>query len=763
MKRTIISIAAAVLLSTAVAYSAPKGAERVAQQKMGELTQLIKTAESKGINTLKERTALRTAEIFLEYAAWDDKNVEANTAHFAKVGRYKKEAAKYAKLLPDFERDEIVKMMESSIEELGRVVSGETTRRPSPQIDWSKISIEGDQVLFEGNPVFLTDWTWKPDSKRYTEYFGDMDGHLISPSIVTATGGITPKAASDIKAKPSGSAGMIFIGHTSMPKWATDQDPTLKEGAGKKYVMYDINNPLGRDVVSSMISKSVPLMAGNNYTKLGYMLANEPHWISTKDSYAWGEISQLAVVDFKVWLEQKHGSIKELNKVWGTKYKSFDDVEHTPYVEKEQIGTPQYYDFVKYNMVRVSDWFHHLDTELKKADPEAKSHIKIMPDMWSENPKDNGLDLETLTRMSDIIGNDASTTAHLTWGAKQWWEADYSFNWRELCMGYDFMKSVSPNKIIFNSEGHLITTNKYRNLYETPEYIRMNYWLAHIHGMNVMRSWYWARTEDGSSKGNDESTGYAASNNHQPRVVNEVHATTIDLNSVSKEITEFQRQRKSIRLFYSNAAAINNATQMDDLFAVYEMLYFEGSPIGFATEGIIKNNPHTEWDAIVVARTKSVTRSEVEALQSYLDAGGVVILDGESLKVDEYGRPLNAKLNPSKGELIMIDGWKAAKSQVIAQLRACKNLPPLSLKETNEGKKKGVMWRMIKGTKPNTFILSVVNMGKGAATIEISHRSFKTRKIGKVANYLTGEELDAKIDMPLYQTLLLEVSIEAVK
>ncbi|MFI3305576.1 MAG: beta-galactosidase [Rikenellaceae bacterium] len=763
MKRAIITLAAAVVLSTSAALSAPKGAERSAAQKMEQLTALIKTAESKGINTLKERTALRTAEIFLEYAAWDEKNVETNTAHFAKVGRYKKEAAKYAELLPEFEREEIVKMMASSIEELGRVMNGETIRRPSPQIDWSKISVEGDQVLFDGNPVFLTDWTWKPNSKRYTEYFGDMDGHLISPSIVTATGGVTPKSASDIKAKPTGSAGMVFIGHTSMPKWAKEQDATLMEGAGKKYVMYDINNPLGREVASTMISKSAPLMAGNNYTKLGYMLANEPHWISTKGAYAWGEWSTRAVADFKLWLERKHGSIKSLNKVWGTDYKSFEAIDIAPYVEKEQIATPQYYDFVTYNMVRVSEWFHHLDSELKKADPEAKSHIKIMPDMWSENPKDNGLDLEELTRMSDIIGNDASSTAHLTWGAKQWWEADYSFNWRELCMGYDFMKSVSPNKIIFNSEGHLITTNKYRNLYETPEYIRMNYWLAHLHGMNVMRSWYWARTEDGASKGNDESTGYAGSNNHQPRVVNEVHATTIDLNSVSKEITEFQRQRKSIRLFYSNTAAINNATQMDDLFALYELLYFDGSPIGFATAGIINNNPHTEWDAIVVARTKSTTRSEVEALQSYLDAGGVVILDQESLKVDEYGRPLDLKLNASKGELIMVDGWRAAKPQVIAQLRKSGNMPQITIKETNTAKKKGVMWRVIKGTKPNTFLLSLVNMGKGDATVEISHRSFKTRHIDEVANYLTGEAISTTVEMDLHQTLLLEINVSAKK
>ncbi|MFI3324244.1 MAG: beta-galactosidase [Rikenellaceae bacterium] len=762
--KLIISLILAIAISISLVYAAPVNVQQQAKERIEQLSKLIKVAEAEGINTLKERTALRTAEIFMEYAAWDEVNIATNTKHFAKVARYKKEAAEYAALLPDFEREEIVKMMDSSIIELSRVISGEIIRRESPQIDWSQITIEADQVLYEGKPVFLTDWTWKPNTPAYTEYFGAMDGTLISPMIVTEDFGITERAESELKTKESGEAGMIFIGHSSMPEWAKMQDPTLSDGPGIKYVMYDINNPLGHKVDKAMIAGSVPYMAGKNYTKLGYMLCNEPHWISTKGSYAAGALSDRAIEDFKLWLRGKHGSIEVLNSIWNTSYTDFSQITIAEnMVEAHQIGTPLYYDFVTYNMARVSRWFHMLDDEVKKADPEAKTHIKIMPDMWSDNPKDNGLDLEELTRMSDIIGNDASTAAHLTWGAKQWWEVNYSFNWRELCMGYDFMKSVSPDKIIFNSEGHLLTTNKYRNLHETPQYARMNYWLAHIHGLNVIRSWYWARKEDGSSRGSDTSTGYAGSNNHQPRIVNEVHATTIDLNSVATEITEFQRQRKSIRLFYSFSAAINNATQMDDLFEVYEMLYFEGSPIGFATQGIIENNPHDQWDAIIVARTKSAKRSEVEVLQDYLDGGGTVIIDSESLKVDEYGMPLDVALKASHGKLIEIDAWSEAKAEFANQLLISGNLPQLTVTEINEALHKGVMWRVISSDKTNTFILSMVNMGCGTANIEIQHRDTDTHQISAVTNYLTGEKLKSTIEMNLHQTLLLEIKITEIE
>ncbi|MFR9592861.1 MAG: hypothetical protein SNG27_10810, partial [Rikenellaceae bacterium] len=47
-----------------------------AQQKMEELRGVIAKAKRKKINTLKEETALRSAEIFMDYADWDEQNYE---------------------------------------------------------------------------------------------------------------------------------------------------------------------------------------------------------------------------------------------------------------------------------------------------------------------------------------------------------------------------------------------------------------------------------------------------------------------------------------------------------------------------------------------------------------------------------------------------------------------------------------------------------------------------------------------------------------
>lgn len=110
------------------------------------------------------------------YAKWDENNVDANVKHFSLVTRYKKEPEKYAKLLPDFERQEIIEMMNSSIAELDAVMKGELKRLPTPVVDWTKVKVDKDMLVYEGKPIFLADWTWKPRIKEYIEYHGDLDG-----------------------------------------------------------------------------------------------------------------------------------------------------------------------------------------------------------------------------------------------------------------------------------------------------------------------------------------------------------------------------------------------------------------------------------------------------------------------------------------------------------------------------------------------------------------------------------------------------------
>jgi len=732
----------------------PKNADL--KKKIKTLNSLIKKANRKGINTLKEQTTIRTAEIFMTYADYDEAHPEIIKKACQACGKYKNQVDTMISIIPSFERNEINKMLLDSQKELQDVIDGKIKRLESPKLDWSKLKVDNDAILYNGKPVFLADWTWKPRTDEYNEFHGDLDGFLITPKMVNnSNGDITPYIITKLKNKESGSLGFIFINNTTVPSWAVQKDPKIKEGPGIKYTMYDINSPTAHEMMSYLIKGTVPYMKGKKYSQLGYMLCNEPHWNTIKNSWASSPFSDAAYDAFKKWLKKYHKNIETLNKLWGTDYNTFEAIDGPKIMTDEQRGTAQYFDFMLFNQKRVTDWYKFLKKEIRKYDPEAKTHIKIMPNLWTDEKRDSGIDLESLTRMSDIIGNDASSCGKWYFGKPHFWEKNYSFDIVEMTMGYDFMKSVSPDKLIFNTEGHFLSTGKYRNLYQTKEYANCNYWLATIQGLTASQTWYWSRRTDGSARSTD--SGYMGSNNYQPRVVNAVHTTMLDLNSVGSTILAFQRERKPLRIFYSKATAINQSTYMRNIFDTYEASYYRGYSVGFATSGILKETPEKDFDVVVVAATPMVFESDIQALQNYLNMGGTVIVDAASLKTNEYGQALKHKLVQGNGSLIVVVSSSDAVSAGYDVVEKKEGPRPVIVQEKTEGAQKTCNWRVIPdSSNKSSYYVNIVNLGKTAKQLSVVLNGNKKPK--SIINVLTGEKFNSNdINLPVYGVYLLEV------
>ncbi len=702
-------------------FTSAQSLEKEAKEKINNLEKLIKKAEKKGIDVLKEKTTVRTAEIFLVYANWDEKNIEENEAYFKKMALYKDQALEKAKELPDFERKDVVLMLNEAIEYLQLLLDKQVFRKPSPKIDWRKVSVEGDQLTFDKRPVFLADYTWKPNTKRLTEYHGDQDGFFMTPSYVKKDGTLIPGIWSKLINKSNGSLGFIFLNHKSAPKWALKKYGDSLILPTDRYTIYDIDNPGAKDFQKKLIKAVVPYTAGRKFSELGYMLCNEPHFFTQKtgDKLAWasGPVTEYTKDKFRSWLKEKHQNITSLNTLWDTNFSNFRKVTIKIPIDTNLRGTPMWYDWSLFNMYRVTEWYKFLKSEIRKYDKEAKVHLKIMPNLWTENKRAHGIDLESLTEMSGIIGNDSGAEHNRMWGAPYEWEAHYAFEWRELCMGFDFMKSVSPEKINFNSELHYLSTGRSRNLYLDPQYARATFWLAHTYGMTASQIWFWPRREDGSIP-KRSGNGYAGSNSQQPRITNEVSRTLIDLNANAEEIMAMQRQRKPIRIFYSKTSAINKENHMDDIYHLYEALHFEGIPLGFVTKNILEKQKHDDWDVVLIHKTPFITQKEFNAIQDYLDKGGLVIIDTESLKNNQYGIPFTKTLKSGKGSLIRLDSREEVKEKAIALIEEKGLLSNIIIEESNKVDKKGCVWKVVKNKKGND-VLSIVNVGKSDASLKI--------------------------------------------
>ncbi len=703
----------------AIGHTIAQIPEESALAKIAELNALIDAAESAGIDTWKERATVRTAEVFLEFANWDDVNQSINEHYFDHIDHmYPQTAAELAALLPDYERNEVAGMLDDAIAHLTLLKDGKLFREPTPDIDWSSASHEGDQITFNNRPVFLADYTWKPRIPKLTEYHGDEDGFFIMPPhVVNENGDINQTVIDDLATKDNGSMGFIFLNHKNSPQWAKDKYGPNFAIREDTFTAYDIDNPGAREMYSMLLAGTVPYMVGKKYSELGYMLCNEPHFYTTKDVWATGPVSEYTIEKFRVWLRSVHGSIEDLNALWGVSFDDFDAVEIEIPIAGELRGTPIWYDWARFNNARVLDWYTFLKDEIRTYDPAAKTHLKIMPSLWVGNNRNHGIDFEALTRLSDISGNDAGATYRHLWKTEEW-EDKYAFEWRELCMSYDFLKSVSPEKINFNTEAHYLSTNSSRDLYQNPAYARSSYWLAHVFGMTASQTWYWARREDGSIRDSDDGKAYGGSNNQQPRIVNEVAMTMADLNTFSEEVMAMQRQRKPIRIFYSETSAINKEEHMDEQFELYEALSFEGLSLGFATEDILADRSADEWEMILIYKTEFITDSERRSLQTYLNGGGTVIFDQESLEYNEYGAQ-SQPLGKGSGRLIKVNSLEEMKSHALGLLRAKGMMPPIRIVEENGIGAKGCIWRVITNPDGNKTLM-LVNVARTPVVIKIT-------------------------------------------
>ena len=283
---------------------------------------------------------------------------------------------------------------------------------------------------------------------------------------------------------------------------------------------------------------------------------------------------------FRTWLAERHGTVATLNRLWKTDFSSFEDVTLTTPIDTKLRGAPIWYDWCRFNMHRVSDWFSFLRNETKTHDPAAKVHIKLIPEHFTQGARSHGLDFETLVRLQEIIGCDATTTNAPTWleNVDDWIDR-YACNWRNLSIGYDFFRSISPKKLLYDSEFHGLSSVHWRDRDLTPDYVRCIYWLAHLHGMGMNETWYWSRNADGSPK-NQCISDFFGSNLTQPRVMNAFGRTMKELNAFAPEMVALATRPKRVRLFYSEASAIQQAAYMDHVHETYKAFYHQGFPPG---------------------------------------------------------------------------------------------------------------------------------------------------------------------------------------
>ncbi len=755
--------------------------------KINELIKLSKTAQTKGYDIKREQATIFMARQFANFAKYDSAHIKENAKIFGYSYIYKKRNPKrLARELPTYERTEILKMLTTSISNINDVIAGRSVRKPVNMVDWKNVRMKNEEFYNpNGKPVFLYDYFSKAHDAEdkhpnvYNDYVGDLaNSWFLSLNLLKENGKLDLEHADNLinfeKKFPNKKDHIGYVngwkGLGALPQWMRDKYglKNLTHG-GAQWTAYDIDNPHIRDAWRKTFSLIIPKLKGKNFAKLSYVIANEPQW--TSDDKSWFKVKNGISVDtltkFRTWLKNKHhGSIKDLNSLWKTSYKSFDDITiKIPFTVAKIRGSAKFYDWSRFNMYRVDNWMKFLHDNIKKHDSRANTSIKILPELTvgELGGRDNGINIEDLTNLTEISGHDSAIRTKNFDSKHEEWQKNYAYYWREVAMTNDLLRSFAPNKVIFNSESHFISTSHFRNAKMKPTYVRSAYWLSAILGTSANTTWFWARYGTGEIEPRvihhqAASDAYQGSVVQMPRVANEITQTMFDLNAHSQDIVKFHKQEKPIRVFYSETSNINYQDQINQVFNIYKGLYFDGSPIGFATQNIL--NKHIgKFSEVIVYNTPSVTDDEFKALQNYLNHGGTVITDNASLKVNEYKQARKVNLKQARGKLIIVK-HNTKEIPTIRNL-AFKILPKskkpaITIKETNATKTKGCIWRVVNGSDRHNKIVTVINVGKTTAHLTMIDPN-NSPKATNIVDMFTGQKRTQHINLEPEKVLFLNV------
>ncbi len=457
----------------------------------------------------------------------------------------------------------------------------------------------------------------------------------------------------------------LLISPHYMPGWVLDKYPQLRikrEG----FFQYCLHAPEGQELLKKFLRYLIPKIA-NHPALHSICLANEPINVESPEC-------PYAQALWHKWLQERHSDIVTLNKLWGSQYKSFDEISLPASYAKADTHV---YEFVLFNQEWFASWHRMLANTIHEIAPNIPIHTKAMTwNFFSEQEKHFGVDAEMFAGFSQINGNDSVN--FYNHDLREW-----SQSWQLNNMGYDLQRSVGDMPI-FNTENHIIMDRETRPI--PPGHVRTVLWQSAIHGESATTIWVWERTYDPKSD-------FAGSIMHRPECVEAVGHTGLDLLRLSKEVRALQTLSPQIGILYSTTAMVYDGAEYTDcLGKVYQALSFTGLKIGFVTERQLMSSKGYRPPVLLVPNINHLPENAFDALAKY--PGRVVFVGQEPmLSHDEYNRQRSQILDCELVEFSRLNtGVKALWTNLLNRLPEWGLAPLVSVTHSDGSPVWGVEW-----------------------------------------------------------------------
>ena len=565
----------------------------------------------------------------------------------------------------------VIEILDTAQQETGEVLAGQKHFAKIPHWNVVGLQVRDGKIWSGDQPVFLSGFNWNADwARNQPRIMKRLGVNLVDGMLrgeMDETGQFDDqwyerREKPHLEKMERENFAVDVMLSINPPPWLLEKHSDLKSPGFGHYVRYAIDHPAYVQYRRKVLDHLVPLYAQHK-SLFAIDLANEPAFQGT---------SAETFANWRRWLNQKYGSIEQVNDAWQTDFKDFSSIKRFPTQPKERTNEWQrakvdwklpgargmHYDWCVFNHHRITHHFRIANDLIQQHAPGVNTHVKTMLGGHFTGGTEHrgwampisyhtyGIDLEAISTLCALNGGDDSfqDRAGIEESNRHFGHSPYVAGWLNSGLAADFLKSVAPEKPFYNSEFHVVEqVDATSNEIHPAQHMRLALWHAHLHGMNANLLWYLGRQPDGTISRTSQ-TWFDNSLLDQPQLLNAYARESLNLRRFVRPISSFADQARQVRILYSEASAIQDVHATDTLRDTYEAVNFLGVPIGMVTErqlaaGWLKGNIGKQTRLIIVPNASFVTDETVARLQQASKDGVVVRMIGlDSLKKTPVGK-----------------------------------------------------------------------------------------------------------------------------
>ena len=490
---------------------------------------------------------------------------------------------------------------------------------PIPRPDLGGLCVRDGAFYAGGRPVFLMGacgWDQLAhDLPRLRRYGLNLAVVGVGPNETLAnrkeTAGFRKKLAPLFKAaqKNNVSVTVSLLPH-AMPEWALERYPAMAQsGLGA----VDIAQPGARRILAQHVRTLVPYLSKQRMLN-SLCLAHKPAF-----RFADEEVRER----FLALVRERYPDRHTLNQSWRAIFADFEDLD-IGWVEtgaRYQESPAYQYDWQTYHQALGGEFFAWLVSQVRKSAPDTSLHVAFSGGIFEPGESKAGIDQEAVAALLDISGCCATNTRR---------DRFYALGYPQQALVYTLLKSLAPDKPVFNVEDRIIAENDPKTPY-TFDYVHGALWEAAMAGLNASAAWVWDRSEALPELRHNILM--------RPECLEGYATACLDLNRLSPIVLAFQQAPAPVAIIWSTPSKIygNGVPYLHSANQAFEGCSFSGYKVRFLTERQVLESQLADVRVLVIPETPAVSDEAFGVIRDYIRNGGVIVRTQAQIHYDQHG------------------------------------------------------------------------------------------------------------------------------